>query len=133
MRRGETLSIDDARVAEDANSGALIGFCFVQKRELLVPDDMYIALIAVSAAYRRRRLPDGTRLGSFLLRDALVRIKMLCGPPMPPVWALISPENVASHSLFADWGFDYIASEGTGRAYDIRYRERGRGVVPTAT
>lgn len=130
VRRGLTVPIDEARVAEDPDSGVLLGFCFIQRRVLYAPDDIYIGLIGISAAHRGRRLPDGTRLGGFLLRDALVRIKMLWGPPMPPVWAMVSSENIVSHSLFADWGFEYIAGEGQG--YDYRYRERGRGVQLTA-
>jgi hypothetical protein len=127
---GKMGPIEDACVAEDPDSGLLLGFCLIQRRVLKDPDDAYIALIAVSAACRGRRLPDGTRLGGLLLGDALMRIKRLWGgPPMPPVWAIISPGNIASHSLFADWGFELVDREGRGD--DYRYRGRGLGVVPT--
>ncbi len=59
VHRGEVCSIEDTRVAEDPDSGVLLGFCLIQRRMLKEPDDAYIGLIGVSVACRGRRLPDG--------------------------------------------------------------------------
>jgi hypothetical protein len=118
------------RVADDDETGALIGVCGTGPREFPGdPDAAYVAIIGISAEFRGYRTPNGTRLGALLLADALQEIKTRGNaPPMPPVWALIDPANGASHNLFADFGFEFIP--GTPGGYDIRYRNRGLGLTP---
>lgn len=121
LHRGE-LPYVCVRVAEDAETADLIGVCVVDQRPFERDfDAAYIALIALSSTWRGHRLADGTRLGAFLLGDALDQIKAIWdGPPMPAVWALIAPDNQASHKTFAAWGFACV--RGYGGGYDVRYR-----------
>jgi ribosomal protein S18 acetylase RimI-like enzyme len=115
-------------VAEDVDSGDLIGVCWIMARPLPpptpVPDAAYVGVIGVHEAFRGWRLPDGaTRIGDFLLHDGLDKIQTgWGGGPMPPVWALVAPANAASHSLFERHGFGLIP---LGANYDMRYRPRG--------
>ena len=115
------------RAAEDPNTDSLIGVCGVSRRPLgYAADAAYIAVIGISSRWRGYRLLDGGRLGQFLLGDALDQIKAIWGgPPMPTVWAVIAPENRASHDTFAYWGFACLGGRG---GYDVRYRPSGIGL-----
>lgn len=116
------------RVAEDADDGAFIGFYVVVALPFRGQHAAYVALIGMSSNARGRRMPDGSRIGEFLLGDALNQIKMLWGgPPMPTVWALVAPGNRASHRIFDRWGFSCLPAEGDG--YDVRYRPEGVGIL----
>jgi ribosomal protein S18 acetylase RimI-like enzyme len=125
------------RVAEDVDSGALLGLCGIQQRPLALtpphspmPDAAYIAVIAVPSSRRGNRLPDGRRIGDFLLDDALAVIRTAWGGGvMPPVWALIDPSNTASHNLFEHHGFGRVPA-GPGGKYDVRLRPRGLPLSP---
>lgn len=112
------------RVAEDPASGVLIGFCATQPRQFPGdPDAAYVALIGVNAPFRGGRDHNGSRFGDVLLDDALRTIERCWGgPPRPPIWALVAPDNTASHSLFERHGFALI--QGTAGGYDIRYAAR---------
>ncbi len=121
-----TVVVRVAEVIADDGSHTFLGLCAVARRSLLDVDAAYVALLAVDSRWRGHRLPDGGRLGVLLLGDALDQIKMLWrGPPMPAVWALVAPDNTASHNVFDHWGFGCIPAEGEG--YDIRYRPAGLG------
>jgi hypothetical protein len=117
------------RVTEDPETDGLVGFCVVERRPFRTdPDTAYIALIGVSADWRGTRLPDGGRLGAFILGDALNQIKALWhGPPMPTTWARVARDNSASHRIFADWGYELIPGPPDG--YDTRYRPTGIGLT----
>lgn len=119
------------RVTEDPDTDSLIGFCVVERRAFRADTDAaYIALIGVATDWRGTRLPDGGRLGGFILGDALNQIKAIWnGPPMPTCWARVAPNNGASHRVFADWGFDLIP--GAPGCYDTRYRLKGTGLTPS--
>lgn len=121
------------RVAEDNGTGEFLGVCGIVQRPLLlapphgpIPDAAYIAVIAVPLSCRgKHRLPDGTRLGEFLLKDALRLIHLAWGGgSMPPVWALIDGSNAPSHNIFNPYDFGYIPP-GPAGGYDIRLRPRG--------
>ena len=125
--RGEQPS-KVVRVAEA--SGELAGFCIVTQRTLdtIALNAAYIALIAISAPFRGRRLPDGGRISDLLLHDALEQAKQLwSGPPMPSVWAVVHRDNGPSHALFDRWGFGCIPTAGD---HHIRYRPAGLGIKP---
>lgn len=120
--RGE-VAFEAVRVAEDAETGRLIGLCVVARRDIdeVTDDAAYIALIGVDARWRGRRLPDGTRIGVFLVGDALREIARIWrAPPMPAVWSLVAPENLASHRIFTHWEFGRVPHQGAG--YDVRFR-----------
>lgn len=126
MHRGE-YPAEIVRIAEAADTDAFIGVVVAHRVPFRSdPDAVYIALIELAEAWRGGwRLPDGGRLGEFLLGDALDQIKALWGPPMPTTWARVAPGNKASHDVFAHWGFDLIPHPPGG--YDTRYRPRGIG------
>lgn len=127
LYRGE-MEYVVVRVAEDPDTNDLIGLCAVSRRRFgYTYDAAYIAVIALNGTYRGHRLPDGRRLGEFLLGDALDQIKAIWdGPPMPTTWAVVAPDNTASHNTFAYWGFERLPGQGGG--YDIRYRPAGVGL-----
>ena len=128
---GQGVGID-VRVAEEATTGEFLGLCGVQARPLVlgpphppISDAAYICAIGVPKDCRGKyRLPDGTRIGDFLLADALAQIHLAWGGgSMPPVWALIDGANTASHNLFTDHGFGHIPAGPLGR-YDISLDSR---------
>jgi ribosomal protein S18 acetylase RimI-like enzyme len=112
------------RIAEDPADGSLIGLCAVQPRALGQHlDAAYVGLIGVHQSFRGKRDHNGSTFGDVLLVDALRLLHETWGaPPMPPVWAMVAPSNVASHSLFDRHGFAKI-DRATG-GYDIRYLPR---------
>lgn len=91
-----------------------------------MPDAAYIAVIGIPLSCRGKyRLPDGRRVGEFLLDDALEVVhRVWGGGSMPPVWALIAPANQASHDLFANRGFGHIPDGPHTDNHDIRLRGR---------
>jgi hypothetical protein len=94
-----------------------------------MPDAACIGLITIHEAYRGERLPDGGRLGDFILAESLKLIQQWWGGgPMPPVWAVIDTANDASHSLFERHGFQLIPAA-PGSHHDIRLRPRGLSLV----
>ena len=115
-------------VAEERDTGQLVAVCAVSNRPLehpqgVIPDAAYVGVIGIQRDFRGRRLPDGvTRIGDFMLREALERILSSWGFAMPPVWALIDPGNDPSQDLFRRHDFEHVP---TGGKYDIWYRGRG--------
>jgi ribosomal protein S18 acetylase RimI-like enzyme len=111
-------------VAEDPVDGSLIGLCCTQPRDLPNdPDAAYVGLIGVNGTFRGKRDHNGSRFGDVLLEDALRSIRdRWGGGPMPPVWAMVAPENTASHGLFERHGFRNIPNGAGG--YDVRYMPR---------
>jgi hypothetical protein len=91
--------IRKVRVAEDSETDSLIGISVIQEKRLSESDDTfehaaYLAVLAIDKSYRGWRMPDGaTRIGTFLLGDALAEIDCTWEQPMPYVWAVVHPEN----------------------------------------
>jgi ribosomal protein S18 acetylase RimI-like enzyme len=114
----------DLRIAEDPANGALIGVCATHARTIGEdPDAAYVLVIGVNAPFRGFRTAAGIGMGDVLLLDALAQIRERWGGDvMPPVWALIAPENARSHALFERHGFEHIA--GADGGYDFRYLRR---------
>jgi ribosomal protein S18 acetylase RimI-like enzyme len=114
----------DVRVAEDPSDGSLIGLCGTSPRALPNdPDAAYVALIGINGPFRGKHDHNGSKLGDVLLDDALRAIREgWGGGPMPPTWAMVAPNNRASHNLFERHGFKKIS--GAAGGYDIRYLER---------
>lgn len=121
------------RVAEDEGTGEFLGLCGIAARPLVLapphlpmPDAAYTAVIGIPLSCRGKyRLPDGRRVGEFLLDDALEVVhRVWGGGSMPPVWALITPANQASHDLFANRGFGHIPGGPHTDNHDIRLRGR---------
>ena len=110
------------RVAED-EAGALVGVSATFHRPLpdLFAGPFYVGVIGVSESFRGRRLPDGERLGDFLLRDALQQLANKWHY-MPWTWALIHPDNGPSQNLFDRHGFTNLGSAGN---YEVWLRPGG--------
>lgn len=113
------------RIATDSRSDELIGFCGVGVRDFEGHREAaYISAIGVHKDYRRCRLPDGTRVGDFLLADAVAQIEALWDV-LPLIWAMVSPGNAPCHALFDRAGFDRLdATEQTDRVFRLRLPER---------
>jgi hypothetical protein len=130
----EDLAGVEVRVAEaevDAQTAAgLIGVSvFFKKRLRTEPesetyaDAVYIALLALGTPHRGCRLPDGvTRIGAFLLCDALAQIDSKWGDPMPHVWGVVHRDNAPSRKILAPRGFWPI---GRKLEYPIYLRSEG--------
>lgn len=125
------------RAAEMPDDGALAGFCFWHMRALLnsYPDDIpYIAVIAVSADFRGKKLPSGLSVGDFLLSDALANIENTCcgaGDPMPAVWALIDKGNGASQKLFERYEFEALPDDAGLDPLGVAVRGEDAVVMPS--
>jgi hypothetical protein len=115
-------------LAEDQASGDLVGLCYFSQRELwTIREAICINLISLSAAYRGERMPDGSRIGDYLL-DSSVRIigEIFAPAPMPLSWAIIATDNDASHRLFERNGFDLHLPHAASSTHDVRVRLPGR-------
>jgi hypothetical protein len=108
------LSPEDAdeyriRAAEARDDGDLIALSVFHKRPLgesgLLRDAVYLALAAVNEPYRGRRMPDGTRIGTFMLCDTLAQIENLWGHPMPCVWGLVHRDNKSCQNVLSRHSF----------------------------
>jgi ribosomal protein S18 acetylase RimI-like enzyme len=110
------------RVAETQVTRDLIGTSAFLKKPLptkpeqdAYADAVYLAVLAISESYRGTRMPDGTRIGTFLLCDAFCQIARKWGDSIPPVWALVHHNNDPCQRLLRSncfWSFggnaDYL-------------------------
>ncbi len=104
------------RVTRLLPSGSLVGLTAIEWKGVhfehpLFPmaayrDAAYVAVIALSAQYRGGYTScDGLSLSDVLLIDVLRHICLSRNGTMPPVQALIAPDNWPSRNLFARYGF----------------------------
>jgi hypothetical protein len=129
----EDLAEYDVRVAEDAATGALIGVSVAQERRLNESTDhfarsMYLAVLAINQPYRGWRMPDGaTRIGTFLLGDALAEIGRTWEEPMPYVWAVVHRENRDCQRLLSNQSFWRIndINRDPSNPYFVHFRDEG--------
>jgi hypothetical protein len=77
----------------------------------------YVHVIALSEEFRGKVLPDGTRLGSALLRGTQHYIKCGWNGLMPWTWAYVEQANLSSHRLFYREGFGWIPPQTPGEDY----------------
>lgn len=112
----------NVRVAEDQENGALIGLCATHGRAFpREPDAAYVFVIGVNAPYRGQ-VVDGSKLGDVLLEDALRQIRDQWSGGLPRVWALVDPDNHASHRLFDR--HDFLKVDAAPGGYDVRFLAR---------
>jgi hypothetical protein len=102
-------------VLEDATS-ALVGVCSFWLRELLLPprqaplrDSLYINIIAIHQRFRGQRLHDRSRPSDALLAGVLAHMRATHRGALPHVYALVAPNNLSAHALFARHGFGEIS------------------------
>lgn len=98
------------RVAEARHADDLVGVSIFLKRPLgdsgEYADAVCLALTVVNEPYRGWRMPDGTsRIGTFLLCDALAQIEDQWGHPMPDVWGAVHEENKDCQNMLSRHGF----------------------------
>jgi hypothetical protein len=86
---------------------------------LSIANTAYLHVIAISAKFRGRIMPNGVRLGTFLLRRTQGYIKRDWNGTMPWTWAYLERGNVPSHELFYREGFGCIPPQTAGE--DFRY------------
>jgi ribosomal protein S18 acetylase RimI-like enzyme len=124
-RNGHQAPFLQFTMAHGPRTGELYGVCAVFARWLpdVSPAAMYVGVIGVAEGARGRRLPGDVRLGDRLLEDALARVDA-SWLAVPPVWALIDPENHPSLKLFARHGFSELPLRGK---YAVVYRPQKAG------
>jgi hypothetical protein len=118
-------------VVMETGLGQLVGVCGYFQRSLTyevlptpepsvlqttitIPNAAYIHVIAIRECFRGMMLPEGTRLGSFLLNGAQSFIKRGWGGSMPWTWAYVDQHNRPSHCLFSAHDFGYIPPQTPG-------------------
>lgn len=112
-------------VGREPNSHSLVGLCAIHEREMpgVSPGAMYVGIIGISLPFRGRRLPDGTRIGDWLLHMSLTQLQS-SWRVMPLVWALIDRANQPSIDMFERHGFAEIPNQG----YALYVRPEGLAV-----
>ena len=97
----------EIRVAESPDSHALIGVTIFHERALgPFSPAICLALLAVGEPFRGWRMPDGaTRVGTFLLCDALAQTKQIWGESMPVVWGNVHQDNGHCRRLLSSHRF----------------------------
>jgi hypothetical protein len=156
---GGGVPYESLRVAEDSDTGQLMGLCLVQRRPLepsvvealrirerrqrvfrqrhhrqrrlrvAADDAAYVGLISISEPWRGRRLANGGRLGSLLLGDSLKQIMRIWNGPPMPMVWAM----VAPRNFASH---DLFADWGfdhivTGENHDVRYRPAGLSIQPS--
>lgn len=127
--RGEAPEALVMRVAEEDRTGEFIGACCFMPRPLVltprpdIEDAAYIPVLGVTTSYRGQRMPDGERIGEFLVDDTLSEIMLAWDGEMPPVWSLVARANQPCHEVLESHGFESVKAE-RGK-HDIWYRQRG--------
>jgi hypothetical protein len=116
------------RVAEDDATEELIGACCHMPRPLIltplpnIDDAAYIPVLGVTTGYRGRRMPDGARIGVFLVEDTLNEIQLTWAGKMPPVWSLVARANQPCHDVLESHGFENVKAD-HGK-HDVWFRPR---------
>lgn len=104
------------RVTREHPPGALVGLSAIEWPGLVLrhpelngdayADAAYIAVLSLAAAYRGGyETPAGEPLSHVLMKDALGHIASESGGEMPPVQAIIDPNNGPSRTLVEHFGF----------------------------
>jgi hypothetical protein len=94
----------DLQIAEDPTTGELVGLSAVELVSRY--GTPHSALTAINHPFRGSRLPDGGRIGDFLMAAKLQRIKEEWSPaPMPLVVSSILPANRPAVELAERHGF----------------------------
>lgn len=114
-RSGEDLSVV-TRVTRELPSGAIVGIAGIKRRGLRLrhprlQEDAYqdaalMEVVALNAPYRGRyETRAGQPLSQFILVDALNHVASFSDGGIPPVQAVISPENLPSQAMAEAQGF----------------------------
>lgn len=91
----------------------------------LTTSAVYVHVICLCKGFRGCRLPDGTRLGSFLLRGMMKEVaRGYITSPLPIMFAYVAVDNIPSHRVFEGEGFGLIAPRRQGEE-TVRYRPGG--------
>jgi hypothetical protein len=104
------------RVTREVPAGTLVGVTAIEWPGLVLrhpslngdafADAAYIAVLSLSEAYRGGyRTKEGKPLSHVLMTDALRHIGSEIDGEMPPVQAIIDPQNRPSKALFEHFGF----------------------------
>jgi hypothetical protein len=84
-------------------------------------DAIYISALGITQDYRGAHLPDGSRVGGWLLDRALERIRVTWANEARPIWALVHKHNERC------WGMlrprDFVLYPVSGN-YDVWVRSR---------
>jgi len=113
-RSGEDLSVI-TRVTREFPSGAIVGVAGIKRRGLRLRhprlrEDAYrdaalIEVVALSAPYRGHATSNGQPLSQLVLTDALSHIASISDEGIPPIQAVISPENRPSIAMVETHSF----------------------------
>jgi hypothetical protein len=104
------------RVTREMPAGALVGLAAIEWPGLVLrhpalngdafSDSAYIAVLSLAKEYRGGyETPGGEPVSHVLMRDALKHIAAKAEGEIPPVQAIIDPNNAPSQNLCEEFGF----------------------------